>query len=222
MAIAPLFHTTLMGRELPRGQRWIDNTDEDDVRVDPGMTQAAYLGWVRDGADDPAELDWDGVGHEELLEEALPVQWVRDEYGDWEPAPDVLVWVNGVPLEVWLVTASLDELNPDFVDADLLLGTPPEQLPLVLDTDILVLLEDEREERGINLELSVDGTTHSDNAPREFRLARIRRSKVDDMLGWGTTRRGRRWNAGTRWGHSTHSNLKAHEADRVRARRERR
>ena len=220
MTMVPVFENALLGRVLPRGQRWMDNADLDDVRVDPGMTQAAYLGWER-GADisDPQLVDWDAEPSvEDLYGYALTAEL------PWEPvdqaeaaAGDVLVWVNGVPLEEWLAVASTDEQYPDMVDADLLLGRAPEVIPLVLDTDILVLLEDEAEERGVQLEYA-PGVVHGDNAAFGYRLELFRQVDDDD-LGWGPTKRGRRVFSPWKWGRGTHSALRAHEADRVAWRR---
>lgn len=178
--------------------RWVDVPGEGEVVGDPGMERAAYAAWMR-GEDELDVL----VDDDDLLE----MGWVTDapvwgEAGwmaEWEEAP--AVYVNGKPLAAWLI---LDEhsLAAEFgwdwgrhvLEADGLVA----QYPPAPDASLV---------------------HRSATLSREVRLARIRRSKVDDELGWGTSKRGRRWNTGSRYGHSTHSNLSAAEADRVRQRR---
>jgi hypothetical protein len=178
MVTVPVFESALMGRVLPRGQRWVDVADE-PVREDPGYERAAYLEWVRG----EASLDF-----EDQLVEVLPDEWVGID--EVQPEPDVLVWVNGVPLEVWLAIAPVNDLFPDLEMAQLVLLPPPVEVPRYsVDVDLLVLLEDEAVEYGALDSGEAPGDNHADR--RDAHEAWLLRRLHDD-LGWGNTSRGRR------------------------------
>ena len=96
-----MFENTLIGRVLPRGQRYVDIADE-AVREDPGFERAALNAWERAGVDgddsDPGTWDWDAF--EDLVYEVMPEDLEVELVDELEePVPDVVVWVNGVPLE---------------------------------------------------------------------------------------------------------------------------
>lgn len=86
------FEHTLLGRVLPRGQRWIDDTSDEaasPLRDDPGYDRVSYLAWERD-EDEPAwVVDYDEI---DLVDRTVE---------PWEP--DVWVTVNGVPLDLYLL-----------------------------------------------------------------------------------------------------------------------
>ena len=129
MTLLPMFENTLIGRVLPRGQRYVDIADE-AVREDPGFERAALNAWERAGADgddsDPGTWDWDAF--EDLVYEVMPEDLEVELAGDrWEPVPDVVVWVNGVPLEAWLAgdngqTAPFVDLGQDLPEPTVVHG----------------------------------------------------------------------------------------------------
>lgn len=178
MANLPLLNLPIMGRELPRGQRWMDSADLELAHSDPSLDRVAYLEWERY---DPSE---------DLDDEVL---WQLED----EPEPDVVVTVNGVALEVWLKTASLEQQDPDMeLVALVLAGAAPDAVPFLVDSDILVLLEDEAVELG----RIDDGEAPGDEAAnrRDAYRAWLLRRLNDDLL-WGNSPRGRRSQSRMRW-----------------------
>lgn len=210
-----LFDDALMGRVLPRGQRWMDTADLDEARSDPGMDRFSYLAWER-GEDDAEESDEDAWDYN---------LWLRDQRPlDWEYQPEV--WVNGQRLEDFLLddgefyalpyaeyVAAVRERTLDRIRLWDWEDNGPQLDDLVVSVDGLsvqeylaqpLTLEDFERDRiefavravleGIQPAELADGHADRRDAHEAWLIRRLH-----DDLGWGNTRQGRRPDSRMRW-----------------------